>query len=523
MTNVEAKKMSCGVENKVMNGQDKSLSDIREYDVVCEKGRGDHERWPGNKLYRYLVKLNKESYNDLTPMERSEVIGKIITTIREKPGWFIQLDEEETGQWNHLSEEKARKKVSDDLRREVRRRREKRSNNTAFSAKLKALKELEEGGAARDILKPVEDPRETDVLFGAGARRHPGNKTYWKLMKSNLDHYIISPYGARSMISRSIVDGIKDQNGRFLEQDPKTAVWFEISDKRAIEKTSHALSNKKYKTRKSSTSKALEALSGQDEDATSSTTESVESPSTVVQGESQSSPKPRTKKHRLLQRMEDPVDLSKPVTKGLRARPDAPGSPVADMTSDGKVSVPETPPALQTEKEIKESNKRIIISPNESRTGPYDQNDPYREEADGPGFRSQYGREQAEINEHAYTLADMAAYPMPSAEPPRYGSYHPSERYYRDGPPYSPPVRRLSSAGTPTYRRYVGPEWGPPHHGEPVDYDLPRARSVPYFGSVSPRIRKERWIYSNEWARPATVRPHLEAIPRGHPDDSRSW
>jgi hypothetical protein len=519
MTNVEANKMSCGVENKVINGQDKLLSDIRENDVVCEKGRGDHERWPGNKLYRYLVKANKESYNDLTPMERSEVIGKIISTIREKSGWFVQLDEE-LGQWNQLSEEKARKKVSDDLRREVRRRRERRSNNTAFSAKLKALKELEEGGAARDVIKPVEDPRETDVLFGAGARRHPGNKTYWKLMKSNLDHYIISPYGARSMISRSIVEGIKDQNGRFLEQDPKTAVWFEISEKRAIEKTSHALSNKKYKTRKSSTYKPLETLGGQDEDAASFTTESVESPPTVMHGEGDPSPKPRTKKHRLLQRMEDPVDLSKPITEGLVARPDAPGSPVADMTSDGKVTVPESPPALQTEKEIKENDKIIIISPNESRTGPYDQKDPYHEEADAPGSKRHYGREQAEINEHAYTLADMAAYPMPPAEP-RYGSYHPSERYYRDSPSYPPQLRRLS--GTPTYRRYMGPEWGPPRHGELVDY-VHRARSIPYYGSVSPRISKEKWVYMNEWTRPAAARrPPLEAIPRGHPDDCRSW
>jgi hypothetical protein len=102
------------------------------------------------------------------------------------------------------------------------------------------------------------------------------------------------------------------------------------------------------------------------------------------------------------------------------------------------------------------------LSPNESRTGPYDQKDPHHEEADGPGSKRHCGREQAEINEHAYTLADMAAYPMPSAEP-RYGSYHPSERYYRDGPSYPPPLLRLS--GTPTYRRYMGPEWGPPHHG----------------------------------------------------------
>jgi hypothetical protein len=95
--------------------------------------------------------------------------------------------------------------------------------------------------------------------------------------------------------------------------------------------------------------------------------------------------------------MEDPVDLSKPVTEGLVARPDAPGSPVADMRSDGKVTVPESPPALQTEKEIKENDKIIIISPNESRTGPHAQKDPHHEEADGPGSKRHCGREQAEI------------------------------------------------------------------------------------------------------------------------------
>jgi hypothetical protein len=219
--------------------------------------------------------------------------------------------------------------------------------------------------------------------------------------------------------------------------------------------------------------------------------------------------------------MEDPVDLSKPVTEGLVARPDAPGPPVADMRSDGKVTVPESPPALQTEKEIKENDKIIITSPNESRTGPCDQKDPHHEEADGPGSKRHHGREQAEINEHAHTLAEMAAYPMPSAEP-RHGSYHPSERCYRDGPSHPPPLRRLS--GTPAYRRCMGPEWGPPHHGELVDY-AHRARSAcPMLWSVSPRISKEKWVCLNEWTRPAAARrPPLEAIPRGHPDDCRSW
>lgn len=232
-----------------VNGNDRS-KDLNEHDVVCEKGRGDHERWPGNKLYRHLININKETYNDLAPIERSNIIGKIIGTIQEKDGWFVHHSES-TGNWAKLTEEKVRKKVSDDLRREVRRRREKRSHNSLFSAKLRAIKEMEEAeAAARDILERVDDPRQADVLFGPGARRHPGNKTYWHHMKLNLDQYIISPYGARSIISRNIVQIIRSQHGRFLEQDPKTGIWYSISDKRALEKTSHALSNMKYKTRK---------------------------------------------------------------------------------------------------------------------------------------------------------------------------------------------------------------------------------------------------------------------------------
>jgi hypothetical protein len=232
-----------------VNGNDRS-KDLKEHDVVCEKGRGDHERWPGNKLYRHLINVNKETYNDLAPIERSNIIGSIIGAIQEKEGWFVSHSDS-TGNWAKLTEEKVRKKVSDDLRREVRRRREKRSHNSLFSAKLRAIKELEEvEAAARDILERVDDPRQTDVLFGPGARRHPGNKTYWHHMKINLDQYIISPYGARSVISRNIVQIIRNQHGRFLEQDPKTGLWYSISDKRALEKTSHALSNMKYKTRK---------------------------------------------------------------------------------------------------------------------------------------------------------------------------------------------------------------------------------------------------------------------------------
>ena len=488
-----------GVERK------KDGSEPRENDVVCEKGRGDHERWPGNKLYRHLVKINKESYNDRTPMERSEVIGKIIATVREKDGWFVQLDEE-SGNWTDLNEEKVRKKVSDDLRREVRRRRERRSNNTVFSAKLRALKEMQEGEPARDILEPVEDPRPTDVLFGAGARRHPGNKTYWRLMKLNLDHYIISPYGARSMISRSIVQGIRDQNGRFLEQDPKTAVWYEISDARAIEKTSHALSNKKYKTRKRlpDSPGACQAPSGrildmfprqEDKDLCSSPDDTLQSPPSPTDDSLKT--KQRTKKHRLLQRMEEPpldglARKGEPITKKVvppRGRP-LPGSPISDVSAQGKHGTPESPPYnAQSPAEVRSPvEDRPVVTPNDSRESPSSDHSYGEERHHSSAFGRYYKHEEkmsaTEMRRYAHSMPEAEAY----HDDPRYDSYHLEEHHMPEGPPYTPRGVRPREH---SYAHYVEREaaW---HHasGEAMEYPPPmwRNRHAPYYTTVvSPR------------------------------------
>ena len=43
------------------------------------------------------------------------------------------------------------------------------------------------------------------------------------------------------MISRSIVEAVRNKPGRFLEKDPVSKLWMDIGDKKAIEKTSQAL------------------------------------------------------------------------------------------------------------------------------------------------------------------------------------------------------------------------------------------------------------------------------------------
>ena len=42
-------------------------------------------------------------------------------------------------------------------------------------------------------------------------------------------------------ISRSIVAAIREKKGRFLEKDAATGTWYDIGDKKAVEKTSQAL------------------------------------------------------------------------------------------------------------------------------------------------------------------------------------------------------------------------------------------------------------------------------------------
>eukprot|EP00934_Nitzschia_sp_Nitz4_P001189 Nitzschia sp. Nitz4//scaffold44_size153857//82100//83656//NITZ4_002727-RA/size153857-processed-gene-0.127-mRNA-1//1//CDS//3329552175//1189//frame0 len=497
MTSVSSETKGSPNGKATVNG--KEAPELREHDVVCEKGRGDHERWPGNKLYRSLINQYKDSYNDLSPVDRSGIIGKISGAIKEKDGWFVQRDEE-TGTWGELSEEKVRKKVSDDLRREVRRRREKRSHSTHFSAKLKALKEVEEMNELEgDILQPVDEPRQSDVLFGPGARRHAGNKTYWRLMKTNLDHYIISPYGARSMISRSIVEGIRERKGRFLEQDPKTAIWYEISDKRAIEKTSHALSNKKYKSRKRNGEEDDQPPLNDIEDAESDCSSAKGSEPSQESGESQTRAKVMSKKFRLLQRMvgpefDDDDKESIPHAANILVM----GFPraVEEVSKLKQLGAPRSPPMSKPAAE----EHHAIISPNDSRASVSDESrDDYQEHESG-AFRRVAKRlpsvpEATPAHEYVYRKADIG---------PRLSHYEymEEERYLSErlgyvkshphyvGRPHAEftPIRRYAERGPLAPRHIQSHHHSPahiPHHAagfvtsDRHELESPAARSPP--------------------------------------------
>jgi hypothetical protein len=92
-------------------------------------------------------------------------------------------------------------------------------------------------------LEGVTVVNDSDVLCGRGgaALRHAGNQTYRKLVSLNKGLYITCLKTEKLKISRSIVAAIREKKGRFLEKDTKTGTWYDIGDKKAIEKTSQAL------------------------------------------------------------------------------------------------------------------------------------------------------------------------------------------------------------------------------------------------------------------------------------------
>jgi hypothetical protein len=56
-------------------------------------------------------------------------------------------------------------------------------------------------------------------------------------------NYVATPKSKKPQFSRIIYDGIKalDPPGRFLKQDETTKLWYEISEKKALDKTRQAL------------------------------------------------------------------------------------------------------------------------------------------------------------------------------------------------------------------------------------------------------------------------------------------
>lgn len=93
--------------------------------------------------------------------------------------------------------------------------------------------------------KGIISPHQNDVLSGRGnnVNLHSGNKNYRSVVQKLKNEYIAAPKPKKPQYARMVVDAIRNLNppGRFLKQDSETKLWFDIGDKKAIDKARQAL------------------------------------------------------------------------------------------------------------------------------------------------------------------------------------------------------------------------------------------------------------------------------------------
>lgn len=96
-----------------------------------------------------------------------------------------------------------------------------------------------------DRMNSILNPHEHDVLSGRGnfVNYHPGNEHFRALVRKHKVAYVACPKPQKGKFSRLIYDEIRALNppGRFLKQDAATKLWYDIGEKKALDKTRQAL------------------------------------------------------------------------------------------------------------------------------------------------------------------------------------------------------------------------------------------------------------------------------------------
>ncbi|KAL7542280.1 hypothetical protein ACHAWF_007139 [Thalassiosira exigua] len=97
----------------------------------------------------------------------------------------------------------------------------------------------------QEQLERIVQPHAHDVLSGRGnfANHHAGNENFRRLVKHFKSEYVACPKAKKQIYPKIIYDEIRALNppGRFLIHDPKTKLWSDIGEKKALNKTRQAL------------------------------------------------------------------------------------------------------------------------------------------------------------------------------------------------------------------------------------------------------------------------------------------
>jgi hypothetical protein len=91
----------------------------------------------------------------------------------------------------------------------------------------------------------IVHPHDHDVLSGRGnfVNYHVGNEHFRSLVRKHKMAYVACPKPEKANFSKLIIGEIQGRSppGRFLKQDHKTKLWYDIGAKKAMDKTRQAL------------------------------------------------------------------------------------------------------------------------------------------------------------------------------------------------------------------------------------------------------------------------------------------
>lgn len=77
---------------------------------------------------------------------------------------------------------------------------------------------------------------------GKGNLRHEGNQYFMKIIRANLQRYTDAPKRIdKSLVVSLIVSSLKDDGYKFVRQDTKSRLWFQLSEPQVHEKAGHAI------------------------------------------------------------------------------------------------------------------------------------------------------------------------------------------------------------------------------------------------------------------------------------------
>ncbi|KAG7344339.1 hypothetical protein IV203_022347 [Nitzschia inconspicua] len=103
-----------------------------------------------------------------------------------------------------------------------------------------------------DPAQGIKEPKSSDILCGRGRSTsdHPANVLFRELVNGNKDAYQKAKRrDEKTKITCDLVDRLR-RHGRFVLFDPKTKLWYEVSEEYAREKVSHSLRSRPMEQRR---------------------------------------------------------------------------------------------------------------------------------------------------------------------------------------------------------------------------------------------------------------------------------